>query len=156
MVPRNDLLVKISDILSKHIRRFGIEEDGLTLIGGMVIYFKQMIRPNVENEYWNHIFEGLKMVNQPQAFKAAIGSLGDIGRNFMQSFVEENTRALQILLSLVHENIDRTLKVCIINSIGDICLGLGNKADEFIDDLLSVFNLCFTAIYELQGTHALT
>lgn len=145
-VPKMDLLQKICGVIDSQIRRFGIEEEGINLIGAMCISFNRNFEHSAER-YWPHVMHALEGVNQHKTFRAALQCVGDYSRIYQESFVDRLHDIMSRLLTLIHQTFDRSLKCHILSCIGDLALGLGRQTDRYIVEIIKICDLCFGAVY---------
>lgn len=94
------------------------------MISALVVVFNKNFQRSAE-KYWPHVMHGLEALNQPKVFRASLQCVGDYSRIYADSFVEKENEIMSRLLSLIHQNIDRTLKSYLLSCIGDLALGLG-------------------------------
>lgn len=153
-VPRNDIMNKTCHVIENHIKRFGVEEEGLNLISGMVVAFNQNFE-KIALKYWPHVMHGLESISQPKTFRAALQTIGDYSRIYALNFMDKENELMGRMLLLIHENIDRNLKNHILSCIGDLALGLGPLTEAYIKDILTVVDLCFGAVYNFTSIYRL-
>lgn len=72
---------KIYDLLDQHVNMFGVEVEGIHLIGAIALCYKKEFLFDQFEKYWNIVLQGLEMIDQKQTFKGALTCLQDIARN---------------------------------------------------------------------------
>eukprot|EP00919_Chromeraceae_sp_WS-2016_P048684 GHVR01115266.1.p1 GENE.GHVR01115266.1~~GHVR01115266.1.p1 ORF type:complete len:138 (+),score=0.65 GHVR01115266.1:378-791(+) len=77
----NNLLNDLCQLASFHIKKFGVESEGLSIISALSISFNKAFAPRME-EYWQYVVHGLDMIDQKSTFKAALSCTGDFARVF--------------------------------------------------------------------------
>lgn len=87
-VPKIELMNKIISVIDNHIRRFGIEDEGINMISCLVVVFNKSFQRYAE-KYWPHVLHGLEALNQPKVFRASIQCVGDYSRVYSDSFMEK-------------------------------------------------------------------
>lgn len=78
-VPNNEILGKICDLVNFHFKKYGVEPEGLSLLGATATTFNKAFESRAMN-YWNYILHGLNSTNELATFKAALACIGDYAR----------------------------------------------------------------------------
>lgn len=87
------------------------------------------------------------MIDRHKCFISALRCVGDYSRSYNHIFSDKINEIMRKLLGLIHQNIERNLKVAVISCIGDIVLGLGSLSENYMQDILNICDLCFTAVF---------
>ncbi len=78
-VPNNEILGKICDLINFHLKKYGVESEGLSLLGATATTFNKVFESRSTN-YWPHISHALNQANEMATFKAALACIGDFAR----------------------------------------------------------------------------
>lgn len=143
---------KIYELLDRHINYYGVELEGIHLIGALALCFKKEFLNDQFEKYWNVVMQGIGMVEQKLTFKGALTCVQDIARNNENRLSGKLTPVFQTLMQYMHNSIDRELKTEILRCFGDITLGLKTFAEVYVDNILQICDDCCAAVTKLIGT----
>ena len=87
------------------------------------------------------------MVDNHKSFASSLRAIGDYSRVYCHNFANKINEIINVLLKLIHDNIDRYLKLYILVCLGDMLLGLGTLAEPYVDEIINICELSFTAVY---------
>lgn len=72
---------RICALISEHIKRFGVEQEGLSLLGATATTFGKVFEERA-NKFWMDVWNGLTLYNNDAStFKAALSCIGDFARS---------------------------------------------------------------------------
>ena len=92
------------------------------------------------------------MTDDASTFKSALSCAGDMARGLQSTFNLQARNFTLLLFDYMNSSsIDRVLKLNIINCIGDMMMNLQNSGQMYIDQFISLCDLCFAAVYNLQN-----
>lgn len=64
-------------------------------------------------------------------------------------FFNNAAEVMQQLMVYIQENLDREVKLCIISCIGDLILTMQDYVGNFIEQIINICDLSFSAVYQL-------
>lgn len=149
-IPNNEILSKICDLITYHIKKFGVESEGLNLLGATATTFSKTFELRAQS-YWPAVKLGLSQVNEMNTFKSTLACVGDLARMMESTFFNQATEVIKQLFEYLQSSLDRELKLCIISCMGDLVLSIQDYAANFLEQLLTMCDLCFQAVYELSS-----
>jgi len=94
------------------------------MISALAITFGPTFQTRLK-EYWPNITYGLTAMNEPELFKKAVATVGDLGRSYEFKFLEHGPATPNKLFELVNSNLlNRDQRICVLYCIGDLFLCL--------------------------------
>jgi importin subunit beta-1 len=120
---------KNSTVLEEALMAIGAIAD--TVLDAFVPY-ADLVKP--------HILNSLQNAQEYHPCKVAITATGDVSRALKLGFIKWSDEIMTILLRhLTNVSIERTLKVHMIECIGDIATAVGSNADRYLQHALPMF-----------------
>lgn len=96
-IPNLKTLGTLCELIDKHISRFGVEHEGLSLLGSLATTFNKAFSSKAQH-YWKNIMHGFESTNELPTFKAALACVGDFARMWEQEFFSVSTNIMEKLL----------------------------------------------------------
>ena len=106
VVPQQKTLDTLCQLVDNHIKRFGIQQEGLSLLGAIATTFNHVFHDRSE-KYWHHIIAALEQYNNIPTFKAALACIGDFARMSESHFFNKASFLMKKLLEEIKRNFDR-------------------------------------------------
>lgn len=58
-------------------------------------------------------------------------------------------------MAYIQENFDRCrdIKLPIVNCLSDLIMGVYNFSSTYVDEIIDILDMCFSAVYQLTSSH---